>query len=220
MNWHAKLLDRPELPDSFSGDLTYEVAHRILSILEAGRFDEQELEEALLLVPGLIDSAYITSPWRIIGRQLPVPGSGTLDLLIVEQDDYSGLQIVELKAGEIRRGDLAQARDYVLALEEMDPDDFAWHITTHAGRKGVPRIWDPTNLRRALRFNKKGPYDDPDASEIECVVIGTSYRPNIHRLARDLGITLRTVTELCRDWRTSDYADRLLEEEESAGDAG
>ena len=217
MTWRVNLLNRPELPDSLSGDLTYEVARQVVDIIESGRFDEQELEEALLLVPGLIDSAYINRPWRIIGRQLPVPDSGKLDLLVAEDDSYDELQVIELKAAEIRRGDLAQVRDYVLALEEMSSDDLAWHITTHAGRQGVPRIWDPTKLRSSLWDKKNYP---EDSSKIKGVVIGTSYRPNIHRLARDLGIELRTVTELCSSWEFSNFVDKWRQKEEDADDAG
>ena len=203
MTWHVKLLNRPELPDSLSGDLTYEAAERIVSILESGRFDEQELEEAMLLVPGLLgwDSAP-EFKWQAIGRQLPVPGSGTLDIL-ASTDVYLQIRVIELKAGEIRRADLAQARDYALALEEMEADDLAWLITTHSGRNGVPRIWDPQDLAYRIEFERA-----EDKLEGErwpgCMVIGRTWRPNVTRLARELGVELRAISELCKGWRKFD----------------
>ena len=206
MTWRVKLLNRPELPNSFSGDLTYEVAEQVVDILESGRFDEQELEEAMILVPGLLgvpshlgggrpDLDWI---WRAIGRQLPVPGSGTLDILACDSN-YFNMHVIELKAGEIRRGDLAQVRDYTLALEEMSPDDLAWHITIHSGRNGVPRIWDASDLLSRIEFARED--DDEYGPWLGCSIIGQSWRPNITRLARELGVELRTVAEMCEQWR-------------------
>lgn len=194
MTWRFKLLNRPELPDSFRGTPTLQVAKQIVRIIESGHFDEQELEEALIMVPGLISGERS----KVIGRQLTVPDSGKLDLLITSPHSL-GIQVVELKAREIRRGDLIQVLDYARTLEEMWSDDLAWHITIHSGRNGVPRIWNPIDLRKGIESEEKG-RGDPDALGIECMVIGTGYRVNIARLARHFGVELKTITELCENW--------------------
>lgn len=207
MTWRVKLLNRPDLPDSFSGTPTYEVAEQIVAVLESDRFDEQELEEAMLLVPGLLgmpgwlandgrpDPDWI---WRAIGRQLPVLGSGTLDILACDSN-YFNMHVIELKTGEIRRGDLAQVRDYTLALEGMSPDDLAWHITIHSGRNGVPRIWDASDLLSHIELAR----EDADEHDpwLSCSIIGQSWRPNIARLARELNVELRTIAKSCKQWR-------------------
>ena len=195
MTWRAKLLSRPELPDSFTGTPTLQVAKQIVGIIESGRFNEQELEEALLMVPGLISSDSAGSVWEVIGRQLTVPGSGKLDLLFA--NTYDHIWVVELKAREIQRGDLMQALDYARTLEEMESGDLAWHITSHSGRNGVPHIWYPDKLRIAISW-AKGYTEDP--FKIQCMVIGTGYRSNIARLARRFDIKLKTVAELCENW--------------------
>ena len=195
MKWQAKLLSRTELPAKLTGTPTLRVAKQIVGILESGRFDEQELEEALLMVPGLISGDSHGNVWKAIGRQLTVPGSGKLDLLFA--NTYDDIRVIELKAREIQRGDLMQALDYARTLEEMESSDLAWHITIHSGRNGVPHIWNPDDLRIAINW-AKGYSEEP--FRIQCMVIGISYRPNIARLARRFGVGLKTVAELCENW--------------------
>ncbi len=170
--------------------------------LETGKFSEEELETALIVVPDLFDPA----PF-FCGRQLPVE-SGTLDLFGLvgkvgsrfgfHTDDIIGDNfptVYELKARKLRRGDVCQALDYALAVREMDAEDLAWYLVRNSkDDTGIPRM-DPKGLQDIMK-----PYMSP-FPWVFPVLVGTDYDANVMRLAKHTEVELYTVSELCRGWR-------------------
>ena len=95
---------------------------------------EKLLEDTLvknpnLLMPGL----------TLVGRQTPTEG-GPLDLLGVDRNGR--LVVFELKPGDLYRDAVAQIIDYASALDGMDPDALAEHISERSGTGGIEKIED------------------------------------------------------------------------------
>lgn len=175
--------------------------------LETGRFSEEELEIALIVVPDLFDPAPV-----FYGRQPPVE-SGILDLfgLVGKQGwrygfdpcvnfPYGFPTVFELKARKLRTRDVSQVLDYALAIGEMSVEDLTWRLVRHSGREGtgVPPIWEPKELQEQIEEVWPLPVDHNFTYR---VLVGTDYDANVERLAKHTEVELYTVSELCRGWR-------------------
>ena len=226
-----KILSRPSMPNETDIPAPLEVRRAAAEIIRTGRYDEEELEDALVLIGQYLWET--GEPWEgddeedwdeetsfpdlerrlhthlnrlrrlgwgdFMGRQLPAGDAGTLDLIGPRHD---GLMIYELKAREIRVGDLAQVENYRVALEELDPDDLAWLITSKSGKGGIPGDQRPDELKEwlnnqdddvrvndALRESGDPDYD-PHLRLLNCAVIGRGWKAPVARLAESMGIEL------------------------------
>ncbi len=176
--------------------------------LETGRFSEEELEIALIVVPDLFDPA----PF-FCGRQLPVE-SGVLDLfgLVSKRPFKLGFHVdpdvvwgdsfptvYELKARKLQRQDIAQVMGYALAISEMSAEDLTWHLVHHSGKEGggIERIWEPRGLQTMI----ENIWYMPTGNFTSRVIVGTGYDDSVARLAEHCEVDLYTVSELCRGWR-------------------
>lgn len=140
---------------------SYEVKMREVEVLESGRFSEEELERALIIVPELFDP----DPF-FCGRQLPTD-SGPIDLFGFVGIELPSLSfrisktvfptVYELKKGKIQRNALIQALDYSMRLEAMTAEDLAWHIVRNSGKpgSGTDRIWKPQVITGWIRDGLK-----------------------------------------------------------------
>ena len=199
-----------EIPNPF------EVRRAAAEIIRGGRYDEEELEDALVLIGGDLWGVWHDFETQhgderrgeeVIGRQVPAGDAGTLDLITLHWPSGE-LTIYELKAREIRVGDLAQVEKYRAALEELDLDDLAWLLVIHSGRKGVPRIWNAKKLRKMLGLRDDAvshnegrlqwsPSDyNPYLLRIGCAVVGRAWEKPVARLANSMGIELIHIPEL------------------------
>lgn len=183
-----------------------------------GRYDEEELEDALVLIGGDLWGVWHDHDWEtrhgderrgeeVFGRQVPAGDAGTLDLITLHWPSGE-LTIYELKAREIRVGDLAQVENYRVALEELDLDDLAWHLAIHSGPKGIPLVWNLEELRKMLGIRE----DDvsfeewkresspsnyrPEIRRISCAVVGQAWKKPVFRLANSMGIELIHIPEM------------------------
>ena len=95
---------------------------------------EALLEETLVKNPNLLMEGV-----TLVGRQTPT-GGGPLDLLGV--DSSGRLVIFELKPGDLYRDAVAQIIDYASALDSMELDALAEHISERSGTGGIARIED------------------------------------------------------------------------------
>ncbi len=171
--------------------------------LETGKFSEEELEIALIVVPDLFDPALF-----FCGRQLPVE-SGALDLFGLagkigsrfgfhtdDGFDFNFPTVYELKARKLRRGDVCQALDYALAIREMNAEDLAWHLVRSSkDDTGIPRM-DPESLQDIIEPHAARPH-----YWVYPVLVGTDYDAKVARLAKHAQVELCTVSELCLGWR-------------------
>ena len=201
-----KILSRPGMPSETDIPAPLEVRRAAAEIIRAGRYDEEELEDALVLIGGYLwetwdeeedeDENDDLSPPELeqrlrtlqsdlaraadgfIGRQLPAGDAGTLDL--IRYHPSSGeLTIYELKAREIQVSDLAQVESYRVALEEFDPDDLARLLVNNSGRKGISRVWEPEELRGMLD------YRDDEVIDNEALLENgdPDYDPDLRRIS-------------------------------------
>lgn len=177
-----------------------EVRRAAAEIIRTGRYDEEELEDALVLIGGDLWGTRPGDGEEVVGRQVPAGDAGTLDLITLHQRSGE-LTIYELKAREIQVSDLAQVESYRLALNELEPDDLAWLLVISSGRKGIPRIWDSEDLRGMLDIRNDSvdnehdwtldnPVHDPALRRISCAVIGRAWKARVARLANSMGIKL------------------------------
>ena len=223
-----KILSRPGIPNKTQIPAPFKVRHAAAEIIGTGRYDEEELEDALVLVGGYFWGLWRT--WRgnegrgeeVIGRQVPAGDAGTLDLITLHWPSGE-LIIYELKAREIQVGDLAQVENYRVALNELDLDDLAWLLVIHSGRKGVPRIWNAKKLRKMLGLRDDAvshnegrlqwsPSDyNPYLLRIGCAVVGRAWEKPVARLANSMGIELIHIPEL-----VATVLDEIAKEEMSA----
>ena len=179
---------------------------RYVQMLESGKFNEELLETALIVVPDLFDPA----PF-FCGRQLPVE-SGVLDLfgLVGSKPFKHGFDVdpdvvwegnfptvYELKAQKIRREHIAQVLDYALAISEISAEDLTWHLVRHSGGdgSGIGRIWNPKGLEKLIQEAWR------DYKFTRRVVVGADYDANVARIAKHTEVEIYTVSELCRGWR-------------------
>lgn len=192
------------MPDTIPLPASDEEKLRQVEMLETGRFSEEQLEIALIVVPELFDPA----PF-FCGRQVTVE-SGTFDLFglvgkqyfrygwdydsgAVSQSEFP--TVYELKARKLSRANVCQVMDYALTLGEMRAEDLAWHlIRSSKDHTGIPRM-DPGILQEKLERVAE------PRLWVWSVLIGTDYDENVARLAKHFEIELYTVSELCRGWR-------------------
>ena len=230
-----KILRRPGMPNETDIPAPLEVRRAAVEVIRTGRYNEEELEDALVLIGQYLWET--GEPWEgddeedwdeetsfpelerrlhthlnrlrrlgaFIGRQLPAGNAGTLDLIGPRHD---GLTIYELKAREIRVGDLAQVENYRLALEDLDLDDLAWLITSRSGEGGIPRDQRPDELREWLNnqdddvqvndaLREAGdPGYHPDLRLLNCAVIGRGWKAPVARLAKSMSIELIYIPDM------------------------
>ena len=201
-----KILSRPGMPSETDIPAPLEVRRAAAEIIRTGRYDEEELEDALVLIGGylwetwddeededenddlsppeleqrlqILQSDLARAAGGFIGRQLSAGDAGTLDL--IRYYPSSGeLTIYELKAREIQVSDLAQVESYRVALEELGPDDLAWLLVSNSGRKGISRVWEPEDLRGMLD------YRDDEVIDNEALLEhgDPDYDPNLRRIS-------------------------------------
>jgi hypothetical protein len=84
--------------------------------------DERELQECLAESPGLLirDGE---PPVALVQREVPLPGAGSLDLLLVDADGVPVAVEVKLARNVTRREVLAQAIDYASDLSRLTFDE-------------------------------------------------------------------------------------------------
>ena len=96
---------------------------------------EDELEEILVRRPDMLERGL-----QLVGRQTPMTGGGSLDLLAVDGDGR--LVVFELKRGTLSRDAVAQVVDYASDLDEMELEDLAKLVASHSGSGAIPKIDD------------------------------------------------------------------------------
>ena len=96
---------------------------------------ERSLEEILVRSPDLL-----MPNLTLVGRQMPIDGGGTLDLLGVDGDGR--LVVFELKRGRLTRDAVAQVIDYCSWLESLTETELAERIARQSGKNGVDKIDD------------------------------------------------------------------------------
>lgn len=100
-----------------------------------GEMDSEALlEDTLVKNPNLLMEGL-----TLVGRQTPT-GGGPLDLLGV--DSSGRLVVFELKPGDLYRDAVSQIIDYASALDGMELDALAEHISERSGTGGIERIED------------------------------------------------------------------------------
>ena len=112
-----------------------EVNSEAVLLESKGEMDtEALLEDTLVKNPGLLMPGL-----TLVGRQTPTEG-GPLDLLGVDSDGR--LVVFELKPGDLYRDAVAQIIDYASALDGLEPDALAEHISERSGTGGIEKIED------------------------------------------------------------------------------
>ena len=96
---------------------------------------EHWLEEVLVRNPGML-----MPELTLVGRQTPIDGGGTLDLLGVDGDGR--LVVFELKRERLTRDAIAQVIDYCSWLESLTEADLAEYVVSHSGANGIEKIDD------------------------------------------------------------------------------
>lgn len=103
--------------------------------------DENELEELIAKYPTFI-AAQDEPKVILVARQVPVPDTGTLDVLCIDSEGTPIVVEVKLsRNGESRRQVIAQAIDYVSALSQLTVDELN-EITDGSLKKALLQFSD------------------------------------------------------------------------------
>ena len=140
---------------------------------------EKWLEDILSANPGLLMEGL-----ALIGRQTPTKG-GPLDLLGV--DPQGKLVVFELKRGMLRRDAVAQAIDYVSALDDMSPAKLSALVSKSSEATATDRI---CNFQRWHEQQDFGNAEFTESEEpwkpIRMILVGLGVDDQAERMVRYL----------------------------------
>lgn len=132
--------------------------------LQESGFDlEKQLEDWIEDNPGLLRGGL-----TIVGRQFQTD-SGPIDLLAL--DPAGRWVIIELKAGAVRRGTIAQAIDYAACIIQMSTEDLHMRVKQYLSSQ-KPAVPDP--------FPKE--QDGDGDREVMMIVVGKGREPGLDRM--------------------------------------